>query len=153
MANPKTHDWYTGGRENDVIVERTTSALPQTSTQNIFTVSGGQVLLRSLIGIVTVQVGAVANAIDLLHGTTTISGNVTDVNGDAVGTRYSITGTLADDVVKTAVTVPVATQATELVLPAGNVVFRCAGSDGGGGRIQWTAVYVPLNDGATLVAA
>jgi hypothetical protein len=153
MANPKTPDWYTGGTANDIAVERTASALPQTASQNLFTVAGGQVLLKSLIGIVTVQIGAVANAIDLLHGTTTISGNVTDVNGDAVGTRYSITGTLADDVVKTAVTVPVARQATELVLPAGNLILRCAGSDGGGGRVQWTAVYVPLNDGATLVAA
>ena len=134
-----------------IVVTRATSALPQTAALNLFTVAGGQVLLKSIIGIVTAQVGAVANASQLLHGVTALCADL-DLTGDIIGTRYSITGTFANIMVETAIGVPVAKQALEIVLPAGNISIDCNGSDGGGGRVQWTVVYVPLDAGATLVA-
>jgi len=134
-----------------LVVDRVTSALPQTAALNLFTVAGGNVLIKQIIGTVTVDIGAVPNATQIIHGTTALCADF-DVTGDVAGTRYSITGTFANAMVDTAITVPVAKQATEVVLPVGNISIDCNGSDGGGGRVQWTVVYVPLNVGATVVA-
>lgn len=134
-----------------LIVERTTSALPQTAAADLFLVAGGNVLLKSIIGVVTANIGAVANDTQLLHEATALCANL-DVTGDAAGSRYSITGTFANPMINTAELVPLARQATEVVLPPGNISIDCDGSDGGGGSVQWTVVYVPLDLGATITA-
>ena len=134
-----------------IVVDRVTSALPQTAALNLFTVAGGNVLLKQIIGTVTADIGAVPNATQILHGATALCADL-DVTGDITGTRYSITGTFANVMVETAITVPVAGQALEVVLPVGNISIDCNGSDGGGGRVQWTVVYAPLNAGATVTA-
>lgn len=132
------------------MVERTTGALPQTNTMNLFQVTG-RVRLVSLIGTVTTNIGAVANATKLLFEATDICAT-SDVNNDQVGVRYNITGTFANAMVKSTLLVPVASQATPLTLPAGMLKVNCAGNDGGGGRVQWTLVYIPLSSGASVVA-
>ncbi len=153
MANPKSRSWYSGDQDaGSLTVDRVTAALPQTTTDVLFTVSGGPVLLKAIIGIVTVQVGAVANDTKLTHVATDVCA-VLDVTGDTVGTRYSITGTFANALIGTASGVPVAVQATEVVLPVGDLIIDCAGSDGGDGRVSWSVVYVPLSEDATVVAA
>ena len=135
-----------------VAVPRATSALPQTGALTIFVVSGGRVKLINITGQVTVQVGAVANNTQLLHGTTALCANL-NLTGDVIGTRYSITGTFANVMVETAPNLPINEQALEVVLPPGNVVLDCDGSDGGVGRVRWTLVYIPLEAGASVVAA
>jgi hypothetical protein len=158
MTNPKLRDWYglpanLGWDALGVIVDRPASALPQTATANIFTVTGGPVLLLSIIGTVTVELGAVANDTKLTFGATDICTVVT-LNANAVGTRLSITGTFGDAMLATGALVPLAVQATSIVLPAGaSLLVDCAAAEGGAGRVQWTAVYVPLSATANLAAA
>lgn len=147
MANPKSQDWYGG----NTIASRAAAALPQTDTDVLFTVTG-TVKLVNIQGLVTEAIGNVANNTKLTHGVTDICA-VLDIDNDGVGTRYSITGTFANAMVETASAVPVAVQATELVLPAGNLIIDCAGSDGGDGRVSWSVEYLPLTDGATVTAA
>ena len=153
MANPKSGSWYTGdlAPAAGIVVDRATAALPQTATDILFTVTG-TVLLKAIIGLVTTEVGGVANNTKLTHVATDIC-SVLDVTGDVVGTRYSIDGTFANALIATAIGVPVAKQATEVVLPAGNLILDCAGSDGGGGRVSWHLTYEPLSEGATVAAA
>lgn len=134
-----------------VSVARATSALPQTASLNLFTVAGGRVELINITGQVTVDVGAVANNTQLLLGATALCADL-NINGDVAGTRYSITGTFANAMVETAINVPVAQQATKVVLPPGNIILDCNGSDGGTGRVRWTVVYMPLEPGAYVVA-
>jgi hypothetical protein len=136
----------------DYIIDRATSALPQTAAANLFTVSGGNVLLKQIIGTVTVNIGAVANATQLLFGATALCADL-DINGLLATSRFSITGTFANAMINTLATVPLAKQATELVLPPGNLSIDCNGSDGGGGRVQWTVIYQPLNEGAVITVA
>ena len=139
-----------GETANGVLISRTAAALPQTATSILFTVTG-TVRLKAITGIVTTAVGNVANNTKLTHGVTDICA-VTSVQNDAIGTRYSITGTFANALVKTAVGVPVAVQATEVVLPPGNLILNCAASDGGGGRVEWIIEYTPLTEEARVVA-
>jgi hypothetical protein len=110
------------------------------------------VRLISLIGQVTVQVGAVANNTQLLFGATALCANL-DINAAALNSRFSITGTFADAMINTLTGVPLASQATTLILPTGNIILDCDGSDGGAGRVVWTVEYLPLETGATVLAA
>ena len=158
MANLKSRDWYglpanLGWDALGIVVDRPTSALPQTATSTLFTITGGPVLLIAIIGTVTTELGAVANNTKLTFGATDLCTTVA-LNANAVGTRLSITGTFANAMLATGALVPLAVQATSVVLPPGaSLLLDCDASDGGGGRVQWTAVYVPLSATANLAAA
>ncbi len=136
---------------------RAAAALPQTNSAAIFTVTG-LVLLKRIVGYVTVVVGAVANATKVKSNstgagaTTDLCGTV-DLNAAAVDSRLEITGTFANAMVKTVDVALAKTQVTDLVIPPGTIDLDCAGSDGGGGRVRWSVTYVPIEAGAQVVAA
>ena len=106
----------------------------------------------------TVQVGAVANATKLVGKSTGGGADVDlcttlDINGHVIDSRYEITGTFANAMVRT-LDVPLAkTQVTDVVIPPGTIAVNCAGSDGGTGRVRWSITYVPIESGAQVVAA
>lgn len=140
-----------------VVVTKAAAALPQTTSAAIFTVTGN-VVLKRIVGNITVAVGAVPNATKLkvnstgVGATTDICGTL-DINNKVADTRLEITGTFANAMVAT-VDVPLAlVQAANIVIPPGTIEVDCAGSDGGGGRVKWSATYVPLEAGAQIVAA
>lgn len=133
-------------------VTRATEALPQTNTKSLFTVAGGKVLVTSIVGEVTAQIGAVANATKLTvvptAGPLADLCATTDITGDVIGTLYSITGTVA-----TAMLTDGAVQSLVggVVVNTGSINVDCAGNDGGAGRVSWVLTYVPLDAGATVV--
>jgi hypothetical protein len=137
-----------------LVVERATALPPQTDLANLFTVVGGRVLLKEIIGEVTTQIGAVANNTNLeFNPDDAARGDlcaVLNITGDAVGTLYGITGTAATAMQEA--TVSLAKQATELILKPGVIELHCAGSSVTG-SIKWTVVYVPIDDGAYIEAA
>ena len=140
-----------------IVVTRATAALPQTAAAAIFTVTG-LVLVRRIVGYVTVLIGAVANATKI-KGNSTGAGATTDlcatldINGHVADSRYEITGTFINAMVRT-LDVPLAlVETTNVVIPPGTIDLDCAGSDGGTGRIRWSITYVPLEAGAQVVAA
>ncbi|MBM3187093.1 MAG: hypothetical protein FJZ90_00035 [Chloroflexi bacterium] len=140
-----------------VVVTRATAALPQTAAAALFTVTG-HCLLKRLVGVVTGQVGAVANATKLRMNSTG-AGATTDLcatvefNAAAVDSQFTITGTFANAMIKT-VNLPIATAVDlNVMLVPGTVDLDCAGSDGGDGRVRWSLVYQPLESGAQIVAA
>jgi hypothetical protein len=138
---------------------------PQTASTAIFTVSG-RVIVTSLIGEVTTVQGATANSFNITFDPTGAGavGNVcaaTVCTSDAVGTFYSVSGVQADLLgsqtaggtqVPTHVLSPVgASQGLGFMVPAGSMLLAASGSNTG--ATQWTLTYIPLDDGASVVAA
>jgi hypothetical protein len=131
-------------------VTKSTGTLAAT-TVPLFTVAGGAVFLTSLTGRVTTII-TVANAYKLQHnptlGTTVDLCTTLDIgtSDSVVGEQFSVSLLKAEALVLGAA----ATKAPGVALPVGQIEHVSAGTDG---VILWTATYIPLEDGATLVAA
>ncbi len=142
-----------------IVITRATGALPQTAAAAIFTVTG-HCLLKRIMGVVTANIGGVGNVTHLRLNSTGVGATTDlclaagglDVTGDVADTTYTITGVFGAAMVATT-NLPIATVAYEITLVPGSIEVACAGSDGGGGRVRWSVVYVPLEAGARIVAA
>lgn len=132
--------------------EKSTGTLAA-STVALFTVSGGRVAVTSIYGVVGTAI-TVANSYKLQHnptsGTTVNLCAATDIGttdtpaGDLLGlTGEAIGGVLSRGGA-------VETLRAPIVLAAGQVESVSAGTDG---EITWVVTWVPLDDGASLVAA
>lgn len=136
-------------------VDRAAAALPAAATpQALFTIAGGRVLLTQIVGEVTTVIQTQANNTKLTSNPTTGADldvcAVLDISADAVGTLYSITGTLADALAG-AGPGAVPGMAKPIVLPVGTLDLNCAATNTG--AVKWTAFWVAIDDGATVVAA
>lgn len=135
-------------------VDRATAALPASTTQTLFTVAGGQVLITNVVGEVTTVIQTQANNTKLVSTPTTGTAvdmcAVLDITADEVGCLYSITGVPA-----TALYGPNAGLAQVMtnpqVVPIGTIKLSCAATNTG--SIKWSIWYMPLTTGATLVAS
>jgi len=140
-----------------VKVQRTTAALPQTSTSTLFTISGGKVLITSLVGEVTTVIQTQADATKLTFdptdtGATQDLSATLDITADAVGTLYSLTGTPATAMQDALNFLPSnKVLAQPLVLKPGSILLDCAASNTG--SVKWDLCYIPLDNGAAVVAA
>jgi len=134
-----------------IMVSKATADVLTGSAVNIFTIAGGRVLVKGIIGEITTQIGAVqcfaqftytptAGEAQLLNAAA-----VTDFNADAVGTLFSPTGRVADEVAKMG-------QMFEgpLVLEAGVISITMANTTG---SVKFDLWYVPLEAGASVVSA
>jgi hypothetical protein len=140
-----------------VKVQRTTAALPQTTTSTLFTISGGKVLITSLVGEVTTVIQTQADATKLTFdptdaGATQDLSATLDITADAVGTLYSLTGTPATAMQDALNFLPSnKVLAQPLVLKPGAILLDCAASNTG--SVKWDLCYIPLDNGAAVVAA
>lgn len=141
------------------IVERSTAVPPQTADVALFRITSGKIRLLSIIGEVTVAIGAVANATKLKHNPSGTGSDVDlcatlDITGDAVGQIYSITGTLATALKSTTLWLVAPADdipAQGLVLAPGDIELDCAGNSVTG-SIKWTVEYELVDTAAVLVA-
>lgn len=139
------------------IEERATQAPPQTADEALFRITG-YVRIRSIIGIVTTAIGAVANATKLKHNPSGVGSDVDlcatlDITGDAVGTVYSITGVLATALKSTSLWAVVQADniaAHGMILGPGDIELDCAGSSGTG-SIKWIVEWEPVSGDGNLV--
>lgn len=137
-------------------VVRLTSALPATGDLSLFTVSGGKILVTSLIGVVTTIIQAQANAIKLKSVPTTgttkdISGTL-DINAYEVGALISLDGTaLTTALSGTNAGAALGLTRGGIIVPIGNIKLNTAATNTG--AVQWTLTFVPLDDAAAVVAA
>ena len=137
---------------NGQIVQKADVALAQTGVLSLFTIAGGPVEVKIIYGVVGTVVQAQANATKLQAKATGQSAvdlcATLDINALAAGKIFTITGVLA-----TAATAGFAAvrQTTPLILLPGTIDLNCAASSTG--TIRWVVYYVPLEVGATLVAA
>ncbi|MFF7837555.1 hypothetical protein ACFZC6_01775 [Streptomyces ossamyceticus] len=122
------------------------------STVPLFTVAGGRVAITAVYGAVGTAI-TVANSYKLQHNPTT--GTTVDL---CAATDIGTTDTPAGDLLgftgaaNAAITRggSVETLRAPIVLAVGQVESVSAGTDG---EITWVVNWVPLDDGATLVAA
>jgi hypothetical protein len=136
------------------LVTKASATLPATTTQNLFTISGGLVLVTSIVGVVTTVIQAQANATKLTSaptvGTAADLCATLDITGDEAGTLYSITGVLGDAMLGVnAGAVP--DMLKPVIVPAGVIRLSCAATNTGATR--WLMTYIPLETGARVVSA
>lgn len=133
-------------------VERQADNLPQSTQESLFTVTG-KIRLLHIVGEVTTVIQTQANNTNLVANPTVGADvdlcAVLSITADAVGTMYKITGTLADALVATT-SGAFAAQVGEVIVAAGTIDLACAASNTG--QVKWTLQYIPLDDGATIVA-
>ncbi len=135
-----------------VRVSKATGTLAAT-TVPLFTVAGGKVLITSIVGEVTTAI-TVANSYKLQHnpttGTTKDLCAATDIGttDTPAGNLLGFQGLTGDSILTGPGAVPTLKQ--PLVLTAGSIEHVSAGTDG---AITWVLTYVPLDDGASVVAA
>jgi hypothetical protein len=134
-------------------VEKSTGTLAAT-TVPLFTVAGGEVMLTSAIGLVTTVI-TVANSYKLQHNPTLAGATTSDLfaatdigtTDTPAGDLLSFDGIRANSIIRGATG---ATLSRPVALSTGQIESVSAGTDG---VILWVVTYVPLTDGATLVAA
>lgn len=125
------------------------------TTVPLFTIAGGQVGITSIYGLVTTAI-TVANSYKLVSnpttGTTQDLCTATDLgtNDTPAGAVLSMASPAAAITGGSTTTVAASPLTGTLVIPVGQIESVSAGTDG---EITWTVFWVPLSDGATLVAA
>jgi hypothetical protein len=132
-------------------VERAAAVLPATTTQTIFTISGGRVLLTLLAAEVTTVTSATAttlavNLVGSVNGLTQVLANATSVASLSLGTEYAFAALASAPTIGAAFN-----QNNETVLTPG--VIQAVTSATNTGAMKWTIMFIPLDDGATVTAA
>ncbi len=139
-----------------VKVDRATAVLPSGTLGNIFTVSGGRVLVTSLVGEVTTVLGAGANTITIGVaptvgvGSATVLGTALTITTAAVGSHFSaaVSGAAVGDVATQAgVVIP----ATGFLVNAGSITITTTATVTG--SVKWSLTYIPYDDAGTVAAA
>ena len=135
-------------------VDKATAALPQTTDGALFTITGGRVYMTAIIGEVTTVIQTQANNTKLVFNPTETGADqdmcaVLNISGDAVGTLYTISGTVGDALrddlwIGISMTYP-------MVLSEGDIELNCAASNTG--NVSWTMFYYPIDTGATVASA
>lgn len=139
-----------------VKVDRATAVLPSGTLGNIFTVSGGRVLITSLVGEVTTVLGAGANTITIGTAPTTGTGSATALGSSltittaAVGAHFAAvtTGAVAGDVSTQA---GVALPAAAFLVDPGSITITTTATVTG--SVKWSLTYIPYDDAGVVAAA
>lgn len=131
---------------------RATAALPASEASPIFTVTG-KVKILDIIGEVTTVIQTQADNAKLVANPTVGADvdlcAVNNITADAVGTIYSITGTLADAMVATT-SGAVPAQVAPVLVAAGSIDLNCSATNTG--SVKWLVRYQPVDPGAAVFA-
>lgn len=133
---------------------RAATTLPQTAAFAIFNIVGGKVLMTSIVGEITVILGAVGNMgleENPTVGTTELICAVVAAGTYAAGDLMSIDGIAANPMLP-ALTGGVPGMTTKGVyLREGTLDWRCSASSTG--EMSWFITYIPIDDGAYMTVA
>lgn len=138
-----------------VRVDRATATLPQTGASTLFNITGGRVVITSLVGEVTVAIQNQLNNTKIVFDPTAAGADqdlctVLDIANDAVGELYTISGAVGD-ALRSDLLIGNGVLSSPLVLSEGGIELNCAASNTG--SVAWTLTYIPLDDGAAVAAA
>jgi hypothetical protein len=135
-------------------VDRTAATLPATTTTTYFTISVGRILLLMLLGEVTTVVQAQATTFKWTStptvGTAVDMCATADLNAKEAGTMLGITGLPSDAMVATNAGLTTGMK-QQMILPIGNLRVTTGATSTG--ATKWSAFWIPIDDGALLVAA
>lgn len=128
------------------------------ATKTLFTVAGGECLITAMYGLVTVSI-TVANAYYLKLAPTagqtaqlctSLDIGTTDTTAGGLLTFGASTATAPPALMSPSTAAGGYGQPLTAVVTSGSIQHLSAGTDG---KITWVLTYVPLTDGATIVAA
>ena len=110
-------------------------------------------MLMQIMGEVTTTIQAQACNLKISHdpdegAAADLCANL-DVNGKALGTKFGITGTVANALVGASHAYLVA-QAAPLILPAGIITLTTSATNTG--SVKWDVIYIPIDEGARISA-
>ncbi len=136
-------------------VVKAAATVPQSAAQDIFVVTGGKVLIRALVGEVTVAIGAGTTPdLQVQHdpGTGTTIDVATDVviASDEIGTLYYVEGD-GTALIPISSGYAQAAAGQGFILPTGTL--QIVTSESTVGATKWDLWYLPLEDGAAVVSA
>lgn len=138
-------------------VLKAAQTLPQTATSTLYTVSGGSVLVTSLLGVVSgVATGSTVTTLALGTAPTTGTASTTSIATAVAITSLEIGSWVAPQASSGkggALVVGANAGATlflanPFVVPAGAITWTTSASDTG--KIAWYLTYVPLDTGASV---
>lgn len=135
-----------------------TDVATQPTTTNLFTVSGGDVLVLAMYGKVMATKQVAAQTIAVQHTPTAgvaaaIAAASATTSGDAINSIYSITGVPGDALIVAQVATALGvgqngnalgTIRSDLVLVAGIISMLTGGATDNSGLVDWVISYVPL---------
>lgn len=135
-------------------VSKTAAVLPATTTQNIFVISGGRVLVTAFVGEVTTVCSATATNLKATStpsvGTAAdIAANLAIANLEA-GTILVVEGDATAIIGVSAGFAP-ALNALPFILPSGTVNIETSATNTG--ATKWDLWYFPLDEGASVASA
>ena len=124
--------------------------------QDLFSIDGGRILLLGFVGEVTTVIGGGSQdfEIDLDPddgGTNVALSTLVAVDADATGTQYSLNTTAGGALVAELDVSYNGILATPIILKEGDIVLDVTGTEAG--SVKWDALYVPIDDGASLSAS
>jgi len=132
-------------------VERTAANLPQSATHDLFTVSGGRVVVTAVLGEVTTAVQNQANT-SFLKASSTVSGAVESNISTTMALQDLPVGMLISGADGPYYNVKPQLAMNPVVIASGGAVrLSCAASNTG--QIKWLLRYYPLDPGAKVTAA
>jgi len=139
-------------------VSKSATTLVQNASQSLFTITGGRVLVRGIVGSVTSAIANTASLTVLLQ--TTPSGGsaanlcaATAATNLAAGTMISVSSSTITDAATTSVSKVNLLSGGGFVLRAGTITQLVSDHDPGTGAISWELLYVPLDDAAAVTSA
>lgn len=142
-----------------ILVQKAAQNLPQTATANLYTVTGGSVMINGLLGVVSTAIGATATTLAL----GTAPGAVTASIATALAITSSPVGTLLSPggggagmkaaalVVANALFLQFPpTMLAPFVLGAGTTNITWTTSANDTGQVQWYLWYMPIDPDAIV---
>lgn len=131
-------------------VVRAAAVLPATATQSLFNVVNGNVIITSIVGVVTTVMSATATNLKLNASNTATAGN-TDLCANVLVTSKAVGSIYAIPTLGSAATIDnFGVQNNEFVLGAGAI--RAITDATNTGAMKWYVNYIPLDNGAYVVA-
>lgn len=140
-----------------IAVTKTAAVAASGSADDLFSIDDGAVILLGLVG--EVETALVADTdLDVDFdpddgGSDVALASTLVADSDAVGTMYTLNSTNGGALVATLDVAYNALLADPIVLQEGDLKLVSSGGGAGGGSIKWTALYIPLETGASLTAA
>lgn len=136
-----------------VLVERATATLPQSTDGSLFTITGGRIIVTSIVGEVTTAIqNQLCNTKLKFNPSATGADQdlcaVLDIANDPVGEVYTLSGGVGD-AMRSDLLIGNPILATPLLLSEGAIELDCSASNTG--SVAWAITYVPY-DGAASVA-
>jgi hypothetical protein len=136
-------------------VDRGAAVLPASGTGTIFTVTGGRVIVRGLIGEVTTVCDSTATTLKVSTAPTTGTAvdltTATAVTSKEVGSLITLPLTLGGALNVQNAGAGQIPGALGFVVPVGGITITTSATNTG--AVKWTVLYVPLDDAGAVSAA